>query len=70
MYFFEEFVKTAEALWTEQDLGILDPVKWRVTIHRGDKGKRAGSTDEHVAMREQTKVLAGIAIGEANAVRS
>ena len=70
MYSSEEFVKTAEALWTKQDVGILDPVKWRVTIHRGDKGKRAGSSDEGIAVREQTEVLTGITVGEANVFRS
>ena len=70
MYLSEQLVEMPETLWGERLFRVLYPIEWHIMIHRGDKGKRTGSTDERVAMGEQTEILTGIAIGEANILRS
>ena len=70
MYLSEQLVEMPETLWGERLFRVLYPIEWHIMIHRGDKGKRAGSADEGIAVREQTEVLTGIAVGEANVFRS
>lgn len=70
MYLSEQLVEMPETLWGERLFRFLYPIEWHIMIHRGDKGKRAGSSDEGIAVREQTEVLTGITVGEANVLRS